>query len=98
MAYFDSKKNRALWEIELQGLRKEKAERAAGKIPNHMRTTETKSDFSRGVVRTSYKELLREESMASKKASPNLHTQMEQTKKMGASREHQKEGRTHEKK
>lgn len=43
MAYFDSPKNRAIWEVELGKLRKEKADFAAGK----QRDTREKARTSR---------------------------------------------------
>ena len=60
MGYFDSTKNRALWEIELQNLRKLRAERAAGK---HV-TAEpavTRALSGKAPVRMTYQDLLREE-------------------------------------
>ena len=96
MAYFDSKKNRALWEIELQRLRKEKAERAAGKIPQRLAREEKKYGHDRQVIRTSYKELLREESQAMKKTLPKDSLQRERAKTADVSKERQKEGMVHE--
>lgn len=68
MAYFDSSKNRALWEIELQSLRKARADRAAGKttglegkkVHTHLNSKEP--------VRMTYADLLREEAEASRRA------------------------------
>ena len=66
MGYFDSPKNRALWEVELTKLREEKELRSTGKSS---RTAEADKDTSVYVkkttdqptrVRTSYKELLEE--------------------------------------
>lgn len=96
MAYFDSKKNRALWEIELQELRKEKAARAAGKIPQHVRTTEKKSNLDMGAIRTSYKELLKEEAAASKKSFGREGVQKEKSSFMESSHIRKKEGMSHE--
>ena len=96
MAYFDSKKNRALWEIELQGLRKEKAERAAGKVPQRLAREEKKNSHDRQAIRTSYKELLREESLAMQKAPKKEHLQRERSKSMEVAKERQKEGMIHD--
>lgn len=72
MAYFDSPKNRALWQKELNSLRKEK-ERRAEALKNGIDLAleemeakqEKKVEKTVDVVRerTSYKELLREEAM-----------------------------------
>lgn len=96
MAYFDSKKNRALWEIELQELRKEKAARAAGKVPQHARTVEKKSNLDRGAIRTSYKELLKEEALASKKSLGRDGIQKQKSSFMESSHVRAKEGMSHE--
>ncbi len=65
MAYFDSSKNRALWEIRLKELRAERAARAAGEERG---TTfrEHQAAVNPSRVRTSYKELLAEEAGAVK--------------------------------
>ena len=85
MGYFDSSKNRALWEIELQNLRKLRAERASGKQataePAAARVLTGKEP-----VRMTYKELLKEEATVSQK-SPKKERQMA----MEASKEKQKE-------
>lgn len=68
MAYFDSPKNRALWDKELAELRKEKAARAnnQGKTATDKKERADmplrNADVNR--IRTSYKELLAEESAA----------------------------------
>lgn len=67
MAYFDSSKNRALWEIELQALRKEKAERAAGKVVSTQQNERKKQSAYREPERITYRELLEEEAAAMKK-------------------------------
>ena len=67
MAYFDSPKNRALWNKELASLRKMKEDRQSGKVPAVTAEASEKPDMSmrnlRNMhrVRTSYKELLAEE-------------------------------------
>ena len=85
MGYFDSSKNRALWEIELQNLRRLRAERASGKTmtaePASVRTLTGKEP-----VRMTYQELLKEEAMAIQK-SPKKERQIA----MEASKEKQKE-------
>lgn len=85
MGYFDSTKNRALWEIELQNLRKLRAERAAGK---HVEVEQTVSRTLTGKepIRMTYRELLKEEAAASQK-SPKKERQAA----MEVSKEKQKE-------
>lgn len=90
MGYFDSTKNRALWEIELQNLRKLRAERAAGKHVVAERTEE-KTLTGKEPVRMSYQELLKEEAAATQKA-PNRERQMAKE----AAKERQKETRQKE--
>ncbi len=71
MAYFDSSKNRALWDIRLGELRKEKAARAAGETSG-LRKAEThiKDAPNPTRVRMTYKELLAEETKANEKKRP----------------------------
>ncbi len=85
MGYFDSTKNRALWEIELQNLRKLRAERAAGK---HVEVEQNVSRTLTGKepIRMTYRELLKEEAAASQK-SPKKERQAA----MEVSKEKQKE-------
>jgi len=71
MAYFDSSKNRALWEIRLKELRVERAAREAGEgrgtaFKEHQPTATPSR------VRITYKELLAEEakSVQSRKRGP----------------------------
>ena len=66
MAYFDSSKNRALWEIELQNLKKLRAERAAGK--HVVKSAAQQQTAERSRVRMTYQELLQEETLAAQKA------------------------------
>ncbi len=60
MAYFDSSKNRALWEIRLKELRAERAAREAGE-ERSTAFKEHQPTASPSRVRVSYKELLAEE-------------------------------------
>lgn len=69
MAYFDSTKNRALWEIELTALRKERAAREAGKRGPAPEAAPEKRQMGRAPVRMTYQELLKEEAEASRKSS-----------------------------
>ena len=85
MGYFDSTKNRALWDIELQNLKRLREERASGKEA----AAEKKAAVhmaERQVVRMTYKELLREEAEATRKAPSK-----ERQAAMEASKERQKE-------
>lgn len=85
MGYFDSQKNRALWEIELQNLRKLRAERAAGKHMTAERAAQ-KQLTGKEPVRMTYQELLKEEAAATQKTSrKERHAAME------AAKERQKE-------
>ena len=66
MSYFDSPKNRALWEVELKKLREEKTLRSMGKGKGTS-GLDTETDKSRNIqpdspfrIRTSYKELVEE--------------------------------------
>ena len=85
MGYFDSTKNRALWEIELQNLRKLRAERASGKqvVADQAPARQLSG---KAPVRMTYQELLKEEAAAARK-SPNKERQMA----MEALKEKQKE-------
>ena len=66
MAYFDSPKNRALWEIELKKLREEKEQRSQNKGADLTRLKEERLQKRENAVRkkTSYKELVMEEEAA----------------------------------
>lgn len=69
MAYFDSPKNKAMWERELNSLRAEKERRANGEYPGANRMNEEAKEASMSNpnrVKISYKELLREENQANK--------------------------------
>lgn len=64
MAYFDSTKNKALWEIRLGQLRKERAAReAGGGSPAFQEEARNRADSVR--VPISYQELLKREAMES---------------------------------
>ncbi len=66
MAYFDSPKNRALWEVELSKLREEKELRSTGKSSKAAKADlDSAGDLKKTAdkptrVRTSYKELVEE--------------------------------------
>lgn len=67
MAYFDSSKNRALWEIRLGQLRKERELRLQGDAGDAFKE-EADRQMSAGTrIRMTYQELLQEEAMASEK-------------------------------
>ena len=85
MGYFDSQKNKALWEIELQNLRKLRAERAAGKHVTAEKTIDRQLT-GKEPVRMTYQELLKEEAAAVQK-TPKKERQMA----MEAAKERQKE-------
>lgn len=79
MGYFDSNKNRALWEIELQNLKKLRAERAAGKHVTVERTV-THVLSGKEPVRMTYAELLKEEAAAQKAPKKERQAAMEAAK------------------
>ena len=85
MGYFDSQKNKALWEIELQNLRKLRAERAAGKHTTAAPVADRQLT-GKAPVRMTYQELLKVEAAAVQKA-PKRERQMA----MEAAKERQKE-------
>lgn len=82
MAYLDSQKNKAMWEIRLESLRKQRADRAAGKLPVQKPTEGPVRDESCR-KKITYQELLkREAAQVSKKtkrpaAAMQRETQME---------------------
>ena len=74
MAYFDSTKNRALWEIRLAELKKERAAREAGGgagagLTQNQPQVKTANPTR---VRVSYQQLLQEEAKALAKATHSL--------------------------
>lgn len=92
MAYFDSSKNRALWEIRLKELRAERAARASGEGKSQTFKERQPAAASPARVRMTYKELLAEEarSVQSRRRGP---TSMERGKsrEKDASMERRKE-------
>ena len=66
MAYFDSSKNRAKWEIELTALRKERNLREQGG-DNVTENKKTDAGQKPMVIRMTYQELLREEAEVSRR-------------------------------
>lgn len=93
MAYFDSSKNRALWEIELAALKKERAAREAGRRGAAAEQVVQKRTLGREPVRMTYQDLLREEAEASRKM-----TSRREGPTRTAVRERQKEMPAYEKK
>lgn len=79
MAYFDSSKNRAKWEIELAALRRERMRRAQG--TGNVQGPETGEAGQRPmVIRMTYQELLREEAQASHRGPGGNQPEMETEK------------------
>ena len=64
MGYFDSPKNRALWEIELRDLKREKQQRKLSGQDGPRAASKEAGKTIPGRERTSYKELLAEENAA----------------------------------
>ena len=93
MAYFDSPKNRAIWERELRGLRAEKERRAReGYTPNEARSkaAQVKKEENPFRRRTSLKELERQEQEARgarRAAGPAPQRGMERQKEPGLRRQ-----------
>ena len=65
MAYFDSPKNRAIWQAELGDLRRKKADFAAGKLPDPGLVPEEKNREEIHRKPVSYEQLAKEEALAS---------------------------------
>jgi len=95
MAYFDSSKNRALWEIRLKELKEERAARAAGEGKRDI-TREVKPMSSPTRIRMTYAELLREEAEFVKQSRRHAPG-MEKSQEREALREHQREAGAYEK-
>lgn len=87
MAYFDSSKNKALWEIELQALRKAKADRQAGKTTGEVKKEAAPMALGRQPVKMTYADLLKEEAASVKKAPKREHAAMQRDKQMQKSAE-----------
>lgn len=101
MAYFDSSKNRALWEIELQGLKKARADRQAGKTSGEVKKEAVKEKTGKEPVKMNYAELLKEEAAVSRKNPKRersaAHMEKQREKQIEAEKEAQKKaekGRT----
>ncbi len=91
MAYFDSSKNRALWEIRLGELRKERAAREAGGFGQAFERQPQKKEPGITRVPISYQELLRQEAMSSEK-----NKKRERGTNMERGKTRQKEEKAHE--
>lgn len=87
MAYFDSSKNRALWEIELQGLRKARADRQAGKTSGEVTQETPKVMTGFEPVKMTYAELLMEEAASVKKVPRREQSSMKMEKQVEKSME-----------
>ncbi len=96
MAYFDSSKNRALWEIRLGELRRERAAREAGGGEGLQRDQPVKQVQNPSRVRVTYQQLLKEEAMASEKTSRRGPKAMARAKEGPKLDERAKEARSHE--
>ncbi len=79
MAYFDSSKNRAKWEIELAALRRERMRRAQG-AGNVQEAKSAAAGQMPMVIRMTYQELLREEAQASHGGAGGNQPEMEAEK------------------
>lgn len=94
MAYFDSSKNRALWEIRLGQLRRERELRLQGDSGDAFKE-EADREVSQGArVRMTYQELLREEAMASEKNRRERGANTTE-REMSRTEAHEREGMRH---
>lgn len=91
MAYFDSSKNRALWEIRLGELRKERAAKEAGGSAQAFEREPQKKEAGITRVPVSYQQLLKQEAMASEK-----NKKRERGAGMDREKARQKEEQAHE--
>ncbi|MCI8536793.1 MAG: hypothetical protein HFG68_14745 [Hungatella sp.] len=96
MAYFDSSKNRALWEIRLGELRKEREARQAGGTSTAFEEQAQREMSGTTRVRITYEELLREEAMVSEKSKGKERGARQIGKEKAKVQEHQKEGMRNE--
>lgn len=85
MAYFDSAKNRAMWERTLAGLREEKERRAAtGYAPQNLddKAKEAANPFRRRITLAQLEEIEREASGVRRVRRPTRQRQMENRMEM----------------
>ncbi len=93
MAYFDSPKNRAMWEKELSGLRQEKQFRAENGYTKQNQVQKQKESSSPYRVRITFAELLERENMKNGKTQQGGRSR---TKAVERSKEKQHEELTHQ--
>ena len=97
MAYFDSSKNRALWEIRLGQLRKERQLRDQGGTGDAFMEAADQQMASQTRVRVTYQELLKEEAMAAERSKrERMARDMERDRTRTQSPSHEREGRRNE--
>lgn len=96
MAYFDSSKNRALWEIRLSELRKEREIRQAGGTSTAFEEQAQREMSGTTRVRITYEELLKEEAMASEKNKGRERGARQMGKEKAKVQEREKEGMRNE--
>lgn len=94
MAYFDSPKNRALWERELAGLKEEKRLRQSGISPKGKPEMKKQEEVARVNTpyrtRTSFQELMKEETESLRKSRSERSRSMEHSQSMNKAKEAQK--------
>ena len=90
MAYFDSPKNRVLWEMELKDLRKQKADFAAGRLHDYAGVQ--KSDRGKEALRrpVALDQLEREELKASKSNRREAAKPREMEREIHAEKAHER--------
>lgn len=96
MGYFDSSKNRALWEIRLGELRKEREARQAGGKESVSAEPVQKQAKSATRIPISYQELLKQEAMASEQKKRERGG-AERVREKQKAEEHKKEAHAYEK-
>lgn len=96
MAYFDSSKNRALWEIRLGELKRERAAREAGGSSGPLTNQPVKEAGNPYRVRVTYQELLKKEAEATKKSAGRRPRAMEREKDKSRLSERAKEAAGYE--
>lgn len=89
MAYFDSSKNKALWEIRLGQLKKERDAREAGSGNEALKEETAKTMTSATRIPISYQELLKREAMENGKMRERMAG--DKTREMGRTQEKQRE-------
>lgn len=84
MAYFDSPKNRAMWELELEDLKKLKADFASGKLTEAQAVPVKKDNATESRKPISFDQLMKEDKVLSAPKSMGKGIQTEKKKERQA--------------